>query len=154
MRLESAIKPTPSRGNDPKRLQKRFRRRGDRASSWVAVVPGTPSKGEAIRVAKKDGSTALRWVQSIVAPAHERRDGQSVVAVSNSPVPAESAPTKEAAPAPKPPPMLKQRNPRACEECEGPCRPGAGVCDGCKRGARTADDGVTLRPGPEPEDVF
>lgn len=30
------------------------------------------------------------------------------------------------------------KNPRICEACEGPCRPGAGVCDKCRATTRVA----------------
>lgn len=65
---------------------------------------------------------------------------------------------RKPAASPKPTPRMPeaQRNPRICEECEGPCRAGAGACDGCRsaRGERLTEDGVVLRPGPEPQDVF
>jgi hypothetical protein len=135
MRLESVLKLTPSKGgSDPKRAQKRFRRGGGRDSAWVVLYPGVPQVGQRIRVRKGDGDVQARYVQQIVVSALERMDGRSAVAVSRSPVmpPTSKKPTMESIPAPKPPPILKQRNPRICEECGGPCRPGAGVCDTCK----------------------
>jgi hypothetical protein len=140
MRLESAIgKPVANaRGSVSAKAQRHFNKRRRAHSSWVVVVPGTPAKGDTIHVARKDGTTTKLWVQNIIAPANERHDGQSVVAVSKVPVMAQERPAREAAPMPKPPRALTQRNPRVCEECEGPCRPGAGVCDGCRR-SRGAD---------------
>lgn len=135
VRLESVLKPTPAKGGaDPKRAQKRFRRRASRDSAWVVRYPGVPQVGQKIRVRQGDGGIQVRYVQQIVVSALERMDGRSVVAVSKGPVmpPASTQAPMESVPAPKPPPMLKQRNPRICEECEGPCRPGAGMCDRCK----------------------
>lgn len=135
---------------------KRFRRIRNKQSTWAVLYPGQPRRGDAVRVRSRDGKVHALYVQSVVVPAAERSDRQSVLSVAKHPPHAEVE-RKEAAPLPKPPPMVKQRNPRICEECEGPCRPGAGVCDGCKRamrGARVAQDGVMLKAGPEPEDVF
>jgi len=141
MRLESVIKPTPSKGgSDPKREQKRFTRRRTMDAAWVVLYPGVPKVGQRIRVRKASGGIQERYVQQVVVSALVRMDGRSVVAVSKSPVmpPPSTQTPVESTPAPTPPPMLKQRNPRICEACEGPCRPGAGLCDGCKRGARRA----------------
>lgn len=134
MRLENAIgRPVAgARGGASKYAHRRFSRRHRSTSAWVVAYHGTPKRGDEIRVATKSGFTCRRWVQSVVVPASERQDGTSVVAVSKVPVPAEEVPDRQYTPSPKPPPALTQRNPRICEECGGPCRPGAGLCDSCR----------------------
>lgn len=151
MRLESALSRDAAPGRPVVGKHRRFNLRRNKDSSWVVLYPGVPAVGDRILVRLSKGGTQGRYVQAII---RHRNDG-TVVAVSKSPVPRPAEARADTyTPPPAPPPMLKQRNPRVCEECEGPCRPGAGICDGCKRGARTAADGVVLRPGPEPEDVF
>jgi hypothetical protein len=157
MRLENAIQApmAVARGTLTANGRRLFKHMGRAGLAWVAVVPGTPARGERIIVLSKDGYRHVRWVQQVLASAADRHDGQSVCAVSKVPVPQGGLEQPvESAPPPRAPPALKQRNPRVCEECEGPCRPGSGTCDDCRRGSRVAEDGVILRPGPEPGDVF
>lgn len=151
MRLESVVGGTAMEA----RSLMRHRRRRAVSGSWVVLYPGQPAIGDKIRIrlqptrAKPSGGLHERWVAGIVVPADRRGDGRSVVSVSKAPVMRPKPPTvQEFQPPPRAPPALLQRNPRICEACEGPCRPGAGMCDRCRaRGARVAGDGVALLPG-------
>lgn len=150
MRLENVLsKPVDeARGGVSKSAHRKHRKRGTSSSTWVVLYPGVPAVGQKISVSKASGEVQERYVQQVVASALQRGDGRSVVAVSATPVMPRERPLAAPLPAPAQPPMLRQRNPRVCEECEGPCRPGAGVCDGCKgarRSARVAEDGAMLR---------
>jgi hypothetical protein len=114
--------------------RRRFRSRSNKQSTWVVCIKGLPEIGQKVRIRKAGGTTIERYVERIIVRPDRRDDGCSIVYVSKSPV-AKPLPIQQRTdipPPPKPPPALKQRNPRICEECEGPCRPGAGMCDQCK----------------------
>jgi hypothetical protein len=137
VRLEDVMRsPTyEARGGASRRANSKYHENKARSrSGWVVLYPGVPQVGQKIRINKASGGKQERYVQQVVVSAVARGDGRSVVAVSKSPVmpPPSTQPPMESIPAPKPPPLLKQRNPRICEACEGPCRPGAGMCDQCR----------------------
>lgn len=151
-----------TRENGPGASRKPWRggplRRASRAG-WAVLVFGTPVVGEAIQVEKRSGQVGRFFVKAIVVAAERRGDGKSVVVVSPYPVLSVEevhGMSVEEARATRPPARATTRNPRICEGCEGPCRPGAGMCDQCKaerRGPRVAADGMMLRAGPAPENA-
>lgn len=104
-----------------------------RRGGWAVLVDGIVEVGAEVFVSKSSGSTGARYVHNVVQTALERGDGKTVVMVERYPPKAEKATPTTAAPTTQGV-FTSQgpRNPRICEECEGPCRPGAGKCDGCR----------------------
>lgn len=103
--------------------------------AWGVLYPGGVAEGQQIAVARNNGTVARVWVTKVLRDPATRTDGQSVLAVARKkPVPL--LPTekpKEAAPLPSGAFVSMGRaNPRECTECGARCRPGVGVCDGCR----------------------
>lgn len=106
-----------------------------RKPSWAVLVAGAPAVGEPVQVEKRSGAVDRFFVRAIVVAAASRGDGRSVVTVSSHPVLSveeRHGMSVDEVRAARPPARATTRNPRICEGCEGPCRPGAGMCDQCK----------------------
>lgn len=97
---------------------------------WGVWVPDWAERGQAVSVTSRyRDRPQVRYVVSVVRRSH----GLALVTVSAVP-PGEPMP--EAASTPSAPftaaREASRRNIRECEECEGPCRAGARLCDMCK----------------------
>jgi hypothetical protein len=104
--------------------------------AWGVLYPGGVAEGQQVAVARQNGTVTRVWVTKVIRAPESRTDGLSVLAVSRKkPVPL--LPTEkpqEAAPLPSGAFVSMGRvNPRECMECGARCRPGAGVCDGCRK---------------------
>jgi len=96
---------------------------------WAVMLRATPLVGEKVAVVKANGTRRERWVRAIIK---RWENGQALVVVSENPIRAVEPVQGTSEVRRTLRPEATPQNPRICEECEGPCRPGAGRCDGCK----------------------
>jgi len=95
---------------------------------WVVMLRATPLVGEKVAAMKANGTRSEQWVKAIIK---EWENGQALVAVSEKPIRAVEPVQGTSEVRRTLRSDVTTKNPRICEECEGPCRPGAGRCDGC-----------------------